>query len=120
MKGKIFAALVIALVLTVALALGICAQSTNGSSALEAVFGFKGYSISPTGEDICVGFNVDYEAMKAYENEIGRSVEIGITFASYEYLNGQTPLATLVLGDRVNKSGLYYRYRSRHDRNDNR
>lgn len=80
---------VFALILTFAfaLALGISAEGVP-----EDVFEFKGYSLSPSGTDISVGYSVNYEAIDAYEKEIGKSVDIGNVFASYENLKGQTPL----------------------------
>ena len=90
-KAKVLWAVLVAFVLTVALALCVNAE-TVAEEARNSLFGFKGYSVSPNGEDMCVGFTVNYEAKAIYESEIGRGVKIGITFASYEYLNGKTPL----------------------------
>ena len=87
MKRKIVWVFALMLIFIFTLALGISAQS-----APEDIFEFKGYSLSPSGTDLCVGYSVDYEAIEAYESEIGKSIDIGNVFASYENLNGQTPL----------------------------
>ncbi len=92
MKRRILWSFAIALVLVLALVLGINAQETSDTTELEGIFEFKGYSLSPFGTDICLGFDVDYEAKEAYEAQLGRVVDIGIVFAACDNLNGQTPL----------------------------
>ncbi|MBE6674326.1 MAG: hypothetical protein E7596_04375 [Ruminococcaceae bacterium] len=92
MKRRILWSLVISAVLILALVLGINAQETGDSAEPDGVFEFKGYSLSPFGTDICLGFDVDYEAKEAYEAQLGRAVDIGVVFAASENLNGQTPL----------------------------
>ena len=79
------------LVLVLALTVGVGAQDTE-SGASEDIFDFKGYSLSPFGSDFCLGFTVNREAKDAYEAELGRAVDIGIVFASYDNLNGRAPL----------------------------
>ena len=92
MKSKLLWTFTILLVLAFTLALGVNAQDTGGGSAIEDIFEFKGYSLSPDGSTVSVGFFVNYEAKAAYEAQVGHEVEIGNVFASYDNLNGQTPL----------------------------
>ena len=92
MKRRFLWSLAITVVLILALAIGVNAQESNSSVGYEDIFDFKGYSVSLLGTDVCLGFDVDYEAKAAYEKEIGKTVDIGIIFAPYDSLNGQTPL----------------------------
>lgn len=69
-----------------------CQVVTNCKSALfKDIFLFKGYSVSENGA-IAAGFDIDYEAIEAYERLSGLKVDIGIVFAGYENLNGANPL----------------------------
>ena len=90
MKNKILWSFAIMLILVVALALGVNAQ--DNTETVNDVFEFMGFSISPSGTDICLGYRVNYEAMEEYEAQIGNSVDIGCVFASYELLGGLSPL----------------------------
>ena len=92
MKRRVLWSFVISLVLILAFALGINAQGTSDPSALEGIFEFKGYSLNPMGSEICLGFDVNYEAKEEYEAKLGKSIDIGVVFAASEFLNGQTPL----------------------------
>ena len=90
MKHRILWSFVVAIVLVLTFTMVVSAQETN--DPLDEVFEFKGYSFSPFGEDACLGFYVNYEAKSAYEAKIGRTVNIGVVFASYDDLNGKAPL----------------------------
>ena len=92
MKRRVLWSLAIALILLLALTVSVSAQNSDSEGGHGDVFVFKGFSIGPLGTNICAGFDVNYEAKEAYEAELGRSVDIGIVFASYDNLNGQTPL----------------------------
>jgi len=92
MKGKILWSFVVAFALMFTLALSINAEQANISEEIEGIFQFKGYSLNPNGADVCTGFGVDYEAQKAYEAKLGKSIDIGVVFAALDNLNGQTPL----------------------------
>lgn len=91
MKCRILWSFVLVLVLVLALAVGINAQETSGTG-LDDIFSFDGYALSPDGKELCAGVRVNYDAKAAYEREIGRSVDIGCVFASYDNLEGRTPL----------------------------
>ena len=91
MKCRILWSFVLVLVLVLALAVGINAQETSGTE-LDDIFSFDGYALSPDGKELCAGVRVDYDAKAAYEKEIGRSVDIGCVFASYDNLEGRAPL----------------------------
>ena len=88
MKRKILWTVSIAVVLLLAFAIGVCADDLG----IDDIFNFKGYSVSPSGTDACVGFDVNYEAKTAYESAIGGKIDIGIVFASQERLGGRKPL----------------------------
>jgi len=90
MKRKILWSFAIALVLLLALSIGVSAQEANNEA--DSIFEFKGYSVSPLGEEACIGFNVSYDAKAAYEAQLGREVDIGIVFASADRLGGRAPL----------------------------
>ena len=91
MKSKLIW-LAIATVLIIATLLGITVQAEGLDDNLEQIFEFKGYSISSSGTDACAGFLVDHNAKAAYEQALGKTIEIGSVFAVYDNLNGQTPL----------------------------
>ena len=90
MKRKIIGSFAVLLVLLFAFALGISASEASNDE-LDSIFEFKGYSVNENG-DACIGFTLNHEAKNAYEEKIGKSVDIGIVIASYASLNGQTPL----------------------------
>ena len=90
MKRKIIASFAILLMLVFAFAFGISASESNGNE-LDQIFEFKGYSVNENG-DACIGFTLNHEAKNAYEEKIGKSLDIGLVIASYASLNGQTPL----------------------------
>ena len=88
MKRKILWVFAIALVL--ALAMGISAQASD--NGLEDIFELRGYSVSPDGTSITAGFVIDYGAKATYEAQLGREIEMGVVFASYDQLGGRLPL----------------------------
>lgn len=88
MKRKILLVFAVALVLV--LAIGINAQSSN--VGYEDIFELRGYSLGPDGASITAGFAVNYEAKDAYETDLGKAVDIGVVFASYDELSGLLPL----------------------------
>ncbi len=88
MKRKIL--LIFTVILMLALALCVSAETSDGG--LEEIFELKGYSLSPDGTGISAGFILNYDAKDAYEAELGKAVDIGVVFASYDELGGKNPL----------------------------
>jgi hypothetical protein len=60
-------------------------------ACLNKIFTFKGYSFNESGS-MAIGFDIDYEAIRLYEEITGEKLEIGVLFAGYDLLNGQNPL----------------------------
>ena len=118
MKRRILWTLAITLLLTLALAIGVSANETLATGDVADIFEFKGYSVSPFGEEACVGFEVNFEAKQAYEAQLGKTVNIGIVFASVDRLGGRLPLdkngnpITLEQGKVVAVSLNKYKYSS--------
>ena len=88
MKRKIL--LIFTVILMLALTLCVSAQTSEGG--MEDIFELKGYSLSPDGTGISAGFILNYDAKDAYEAELGKAVDIGVVFASYDELDGKNPL----------------------------
>ena len=55
------------------------------------IFTFKGYSFGPNGS-MAVGYGINYEALSLYEELTGKTLKIGVAFASLELLGGQNPI----------------------------
>ncbi len=79
------------LVLFAILAIGICASESNESTAPDEVFLFKGYSVDGDG-NACISFTLNRDEKGAYENQIGKEVNIGVVIAALDSLNGNTPI----------------------------
>ena len=60
-------------------------------ATLGEIFTFLGYSFNEEGS-MAVGFEINYEALKKYEEKTGEKLEIGVVFAGYSLLNGNQPL----------------------------
>ena len=60
-------------------------------ASLGEIFTFLGYSFNEEGS-MAVGFEINYEALKKYEEKTGETLEIGVVFAGYSLLNGNQPL----------------------------
>ena len=58
---------------------------------LESIFTFKGYSFGWTGS-MAVGFDIDYEAIRLYEELTGETLDFGVVFAGFDALGGNMPL----------------------------
>ncbi|MBO5379174.1 MAG: hypothetical protein J6A90_02490 [Clostridia bacterium] len=71
------------------LAIGVCAEETTENIVPEDVFTFKGYSLDESG-DACFGFTLNQEAKATYEEQIGKTVDIGLVIAIYE--DGKSPI----------------------------
>jgi len=70
----------------------IYTEEIEPSVYLENIFEFKGYSINETTGQISFGFTINYDAINAYEEATGTTLDYGIVFASYELLGGKQPL----------------------------
>ena len=55
------------------------------------IFTFKGYSFDWTGS-MAVGFDIDYEAIRLYEELTGEMLDFGVVFAGFDALGGNMPL----------------------------
>ena len=64
-------------------------EGVNGEAPL---FTFLGYSLDPNSSNICVNYNVDLDAVEAYENQINKTVNYGVVAAHKSSFNGTTPL----------------------------
>ena len=53
---------------------------------------FKGYSMSETTSAICVGYGINLEIVKTYEELTGEKLDYGVLFASETLLDGKLPL----------------------------
>ncbi len=62
----------------------------KASLSLKNAFVFLGYSTN--GSQICAGYSVNYDIIDAVELANGITADFGIVFASYELLNGKSPL----------------------------
>ncbi|MBE6675010.1 MAG: leucine-rich repeat domain-containing protein [Ruminococcaceae bacterium] len=62
----------------------------KASLSLKNAFVFLGYSTN--GAQICAGYSVNYDIINAVELANGITADFGIVFASYELLNGKSPL----------------------------
>ena len=60
-------------------------------ASLGEIFTFLGYSFNEEGS-MAVGYEINYEALKKYEEKTGETLEIGVVFAGYSLLNGNQPL----------------------------
>ena len=60
-------------------------------ATLDEIFTFLGYSFNEEGS-MAVGYEINYEALKRYEEKTGETLEIGVVFAGYSLLNGNQPL----------------------------
>ena len=60
-------------------------------ASLGEIFTFLGYSFNEEGS-MAVGFEINYEALKKYEEKTGETLEIGVVFAAYDLLLGNQPL----------------------------
>ena len=60
-------------------------------ASLGEIFTFLGYSFNEEGS-MAVGFEINYEALRLYEEKTGETLEIGVVFAGYSLLNGNQPL----------------------------
>ena len=60
-------------------------------ATLGEIFTFLGYSFNEEGS-MAVGYEINYEALKKYEEKTGEVLEIGVVFAGYSLLNGNQPL----------------------------
>ena len=77
-------------------------EGVNGEAPL---FNFLGYAIDLETNDICVNYNVDIDAVNAYEKQIGKTVSYGVVVGHKSNLNGTTPLDSKgnPTGDNANK-----------------
>ena len=58
-----------------------------------ALFSFLGYSAPENGDSsIAMGFGLDRDAIKEYEEKAGVTLEIGVVFAGFDNLAGKQPL----------------------------
>ena len=69
-------------------------DEAESTVSLDDIITFKGYSVGPDGASMCAGFAVDYVALELYEEKTGETVDFGVVFTSYEYLNGENPLVS--------------------------
>ena len=84
-----------------------------------ALFSFLGYSAPENGDSsIAMGFELDRDAIKKYEEKAGVTLEFGVVFAGYDNLAGKQPLdengnaITLDVGRviKADLSGYNYHY----------
>ena len=59
---------------------------------IDDIIKFKGYSVGPDGTSMCVGFDIDMDALEAYEKKTGKTIDFGAVFTSYDLLGNNTPL----------------------------
>ena len=84
--------------LLLCLAIGLSAQdiysdyTKEGINGEDPLFTFLGYSIDKESNDICVNYNVDIDAVNAYEKQIGKTISYGVVVAYNGNANGTTPL----------------------------
>lgn len=62
------------------------------SGIVDGLITFKGYSMSETTSAISLGYGINYEIAKEYEELMGTSLDFGVLFASKELLEGSQPL----------------------------
>ena len=60
-------------------------------ACMEEIFTFLGYSFNEN-VSMAVGYEINYEALKKYEEKTGETLSIGVVFASYDLLGGQNPV----------------------------
>ncbi len=86
--------------LLLCLAIGVGAQdiysdyTQSGVNGEAPLFTFLGYSIDSDSNDICVNYNVDLDAVSAYEKQIGKSISYGVIAAHKSYVSSSTPLGS--------------------------
>lgn len=71
---------------------------------IDDIIKFKGYSVGPDGTSMCVGFDIDMDALEAYEKKTGKTIDFGAVFTSYDRLNGKAPLDAIT-GEKITVEG---------------
>ncbi|MBO5356672.1 MAG: leucine-rich repeat protein [Clostridia bacterium] len=71
---------------------------------IDDIIKFKGYSVGPDGTSMCVGFDIDKDALEAYEEKTGKTIDFGAVFTSYDRLNGKAPLDAIT-GEKITVEG---------------
>lgn len=89
--AKIASLIFVCVMLFATLAMSVYAEETAENTELNDIFQFVEYSLSENGEPT-FGFTLNLAAKEAYENQIGKSVDIGIVIATLESLNGNSPI----------------------------
>ncbi|MBO5312406.1 MAG: hypothetical protein J6B29_00425 [Clostridia bacterium] len=87
-KKKLLIVLAISALLILALSISIFAED----SAKSSIFTYKGYSVSEFAQNLAIGYGINHSAIEQYESSTGKSLELGVVFASYDLLGGQNPL----------------------------
>ena len=74
----------------------------NGESP---IFNFRGYSLNENGGGISVEYDINRQALKDYENKIGKSLHFGVVFSHESNLQNGKPLDSLgnAIGDNQGK-----------------
>ena len=64
-----------------------------GNEAIKGgIFTFLGYSFNEENGSMAVGYEINYEFLRRYEEKTGETLSIGVVFASYDLLGGQNPV----------------------------
>ena len=93
MKRKILLFFIFAVISVCAFAMAVSASgfSNQGANGQGSIFSFLGYSTNENG-GICVGYDVDVNALESYEASTGTSLKYGIVIASRNFVEGASPL----------------------------
>ena len=112
MKKKIIVFLSALALLSCIFALSVCADeiysdfTKPGANGEAPIFTCLGYSTYEFGGSVCIGYEVDLEALNAYESKTGKTLEYGMVVANKDYVEGGKPLDANGLATGANKDKI--------------
>ncbi len=112
MKKKVVLFLTILAMTACLFALSVSADSIYsdftkpGVNGENPIFTCVGYSTYEAGGSVCIGYNVDLDALEAYEEIMGTTLKYGIVVASKDNVDGGKPLDSNGLATGANKDKI--------------
>lgn len=112
MRKKIVVFLSALALLSCIFALGVCADeiysdfTKPGANGEEPIFNCLGYSTYEIGGSICIGYDVNLDALNAYESKTGKTLEYGMVVANKDYVEDGKPLDANGLATGANKDKI--------------
>ena len=78
--------------LLIAMAFTLTVFAKENTELLSDIFTYKGYSTKEAGNSLCIGFDINTDAIEEYKKSYNDDLTYGVVFSPYDMLGGKAPL----------------------------